>query len=104
MKTVTYGIVVATATRLVDGERTHFVTVLTVDGEEVEYMVPEEDVPEEGFKLGKDADVVRITEDDGTNGITSEDKMAANPVREGLTGCEGNSQGTQRRRRVHVRR
>lgn len=62
-KTVTYGIVVATATRLVDGKRTHFVTVLTVDGEEVEYMVPEKDTP---FKLGKNADVVRI-EDDGTN-------------------------------------
>jgi hypothetical protein len=61
--TVTYGIVVATATRLVDGKRTHFVTVLTVDGEEVEYMVPEKDTP---FKLGKNADVVGI-EDDGTN-------------------------------------
>ena len=40
-ETVTYGIVVATAKRLVDGKRTDFVTVLTVDGEEVEYMVPE---------------------------------------------------------------
>ncbi|MGI6618721.1 MAG: hypothetical protein ACOX3Z_02920 [Bacillota bacterium] len=82
MKTVTYGIVVATATRLVDGERTDFVTVLTVDGEEVEYMVPEEDAPEEGFKLGKDADVVRITEDSTAPTAYSIDKMAANP--EGL--------------------
>lgn len=61
-ETVTYGIVVATATRLVDGKRTHFVTVLTVDGEEVEYETDKED-----FELGESADVVRITEKfDGT--------------------------------------
>jgi hypothetical protein len=75
-ETVTYGIVVATATRLVDGKPTDFVTVLTVDGEEVEY----EDTDEQGFELGKNADVVRITED--SDGITI-DKMTANP--KGLT-------------------
>lgn len=68
-KTVTYGIVVATATRLVDGNRTHFVTVLTVDGEEVEYEVTDN----QGFKLGKDADVVKI-EDDGITPIVNKIK------------------------------
>ncbi len=78
-ETVTYGIVVATAKRLVDGKRTHFVTVLTVDGEEVEYMVPE-NTAKEGFKLGKDADVVKITEKFG--GTIPEVEKIENP--EGL--------------------
>lgn len=68
-ETVTYGIVVATATRLVDGKPTDFVTVLTVDGEEVEY-----EVSFKPGKPGKNADVVRITED--SDGITI-DKMTA---------------------------
>lgn len=76
-QTVTYGIVVATAKRLVDGKRTDFVTVLTVDGEEVEY----EDTAKQGFELGKNADVVSITEDSG--GTITITKMTT-PDEEGL--------------------